>query len=136
MTFFSIKCAFISITLGAAIAACGYLLATASYVGNTSHLVLAPKVTDSGTMWIAENEEIAVEVRYITSLIETPSIAIHRKQQSHKLAVALLCGCLTQYACYRLMMRKAPVSAPVAPTALTQETSMSQDSESQTTTPT
>lgn len=109
MTFFSIKCAIISIALGAAVAACGYLLSTASYVGNSSTLVLQPKVTDSGTMWTAENDELAVEVRYISSVIETPAIAIRKKQQWRKLAFAMAGGILLAYASYRLMMRKAPV---------------------------
>ncbi|MFM2169953.1 MAG: hypothetical protein RI957_182 [Verrucomicrobiota bacterium] len=113
MTFFSIKCAIISIALGAAIAACGYLLSTASYVGTANTLILQPKVTDSGTMWTAENDELAVEVRYITSVIETPAIAIRKKQQWRKLAISMTSGMLLAYACFRLMMRKAPVAPDI-----------------------
>jgi hypothetical protein len=134
MTFFSIKCAVISIALGAAVSACGYLLGSASYVGTASTLILQPKVTDSGTMWIAENDEIAVEVRYISSVIETPAIAIRKKQQWRKLAIAMASGILLAYACYRLMMRKAPVAGP--PEAPAQETPPSHDPDIHTTTPT
>jgi hypothetical protein len=112
MTFLSIKCAVFGLTLGAAVSACGYLLSTASYVGNTSALVLAPKTTDAGTMWIAENDEIAVEVRYISSVIETPVISIHKKQQWRKLAICLGAGILLAYFSYRAMMRKAKVVEP------------------------
>jgi hypothetical protein len=112
MTFFSLKCAVFGLTLGAAVSTCGYLLSTASYVGSTSGLVLAPKTTDAGTMWIAENDEIAVEVRYISSVIETPVISIRKKQQWRKLAICMISGILLAYITYRLMMRKAKVIEP------------------------
>jgi hypothetical protein len=112
MTFFSLKCAVFGITLGAAVSTCGYLLSTASYVGSTSGLVLAPKTTDAGTMWIAENDEIAVEVRYISSVIETPVISIRKKQQWRKLAICMISGILLAYISYRLMMRKAKATEP------------------------
>lgn len=119
MTFFSIKCAVLSVTLGAILATSGYLLSTASYVGSASSLTLAPTVTDSGTLWTAENDEIAVEVRYISSVIETPSITIRKKQQWRTLAVCMASGILLAYITYRLMMRKAPQeieSPPADPT--------------------
>jgi hypothetical protein len=112
MTFFSLKCAVFGLTLGAAVSTCGYLLSTASYVGSTSGLVLAPKTTDAGTMWIAENDEIAVEVRYISSVIETPVISIRKKQQWRKLAICMISGILLAYISYRLMMRKAKATEP------------------------
>jgi len=112
MTFFSLKCAVFGITLGAAVSTCGYLLSTASYVGSTSGLILAPKTTDAGTMWIAENDEIAVEVRYISSVIETPVISIRKKQQWRKLAICMSAGILLAYISYRLMMRKAKATEP------------------------
>lgn len=114
MTFFSIKCAVMSITLGAVLASCGYLLGTASYVGSTTTLELNPEVTKSGTMWTKEDNEIAVEVRYISSVIEKPSITIRKKQQWRILAICMASGILIAYANYRLMMRKAP-QAPQAP---------------------
>lgn len=112
MTFFSLKCAVFGLTLGATVSTCGYLLSTASYVGSTSGLVLAPKTTDAGTMWIAENDEIAVEVRYISSVIETPVISIRKKQQWRKLAICMISGILLAYISYRLMMRKAKATEP------------------------
>jgi hypothetical protein len=112
MTFFSLKCAVFGLTLGAAVSTCGYLLSTASYVGSTSGLILAPKTTDAGTMWIAENDEIAVEVRYISSVIETPVISIRKKQQWRKLAICMISGILLAYISYRLMMRKAKATEP------------------------
>jgi hypothetical protein len=63
-------------------------------------------------MWIAENDEIAVEVRYISSVIETPVISIRKKQQWRKLAICMISGILLAYISYRLMMRKAKATEP------------------------
>lgn len=112
MTFFSLKCAVFGITLGTTVSTCGYLLSTASYVGSTSGLVLAPKTTDAGTLWTAENDELAVEVRYISSVIETPVISIRKKQQWRKLAICMSAGILLAYITYRIMMRKAKTDEP------------------------
>jgi hypothetical protein len=60
-------------------------------------------------MWIAENDELSVEVRYISSVIETPAMIIRKKQQWRKLAISLASGILLAYAGYRLMMRNAPI---------------------------
>jgi hypothetical protein len=108
MSFFAVKSLIISLTLGAAIATSGYLLSTASYVGSSMQMVLEPKATDLGTMWIAQNDDITVEVRYISSLIETPSMTIRKKQQWPELAISLASGILVAYGCYRVMMRKDP----------------------------
>ena len=108
MNFFAFKSLIISLLLGTAIATSGYLLSTASYVGSSIQLVLEPKATESGTMWTAQNDEISVEVRYISSLIETPSMTIRKKQQWPQLAISLASGILVAYVCYRVMLRKDP----------------------------
>lgn len=93
--------------LGVVIATSGYMLSTASYVGSSTDITLVPTNTDSGTMWTAENKQIAVEVRYITSVINTPTITIRKKQQWLPLAIAMVSGMLLAYITYRMIMRKS-----------------------------
>lgn len=112
MTFTQIKCAALSIILGAVVATTSYLLSTASYVGSSTGMILTPKTSDAGTQWLAENDEVAVEVRYITSLIETPIITIRKKQQWRKLAVCMSAGIVLAYLSYLLLMRKARSKSP------------------------
>lgn len=107
MTFPQIKAAILCSTLGIVLATSGYMLSTASYVGSSTDITLIPTNTDSGTMWTAENEQIAVEVRYITSVINTPKITIRKKQQWIPLAIAMSAGMLFAYIMYRWLMRKS-----------------------------
>ena len=112
MTFTQIKCAVLSIMLGAVIATSGYLLSTASYVGSATSMILEPKKTDSGTLWLAADDNVEIEVRYISSLIEKPAIIIRKKQQWMKLAICMSAGILLAYISYRLLLRKARVQTP------------------------
>ena len=107
MTFQQIKVGLLCTMLGVVIATSGYMLSTASYVGSSTDITLVPTNTDSGTMWTAENKQIAVEVRYITSVINTPTITIRKKQQWLPLAIAMVSGMLLAYITYRMIMRKS-----------------------------
>lgn len=107
MTFHQIKTGITCAILGAVLATGGYMLATASYVGSSTDLMLTPRNTDKGTQWNAEDKQIAVEVRYITSVIEKPAITIKKKQQWLPLAICLGSGFLIAYLCYKVAMRKS-----------------------------
>jgi hypothetical protein len=107
MTFHQIKTGITCAILGAVLATGGYMLATASYVGSSTDLILTPRFTDNGTQWNAEDKQIAVEVRHITSLIEKPTITIKKKQQWLPLAICLGSGFLIAYMCYKIAMRKS-----------------------------
>jgi TRAP-type C4-dicarboxylate transport system permease small subunit len=107
MTFHQIKTGITCAILGAVLATGGYMLATASYVGSSTDLILTPRFTDKGTQWNAEDKQIAVEVRQITSLIEKPTITIKKKQQWLPLAICLGSGFLIAYMCYKIAMRKS-----------------------------
>jgi hypothetical protein len=112
MTFTQIKCAVLSFMLGAVIATSGYLLSTASYVGSSTIMILEPKKTDSGTLWLAADDNVEIEVRYISSLIEKPAITIRKKQQWIKLAICMSAGMLLAYISWVILMRKARAQAP------------------------
>jgi len=107
MSFHQIKTGITCAILGAVLATGGYMLATASYVGSSTDLMLTPRNTDRGTQWNAEDKQIAVEVRYITSLIEKPTITIRKKQQWLPLAISLGSGFLIAYLCYKVALKKS-----------------------------
>lgn len=107
MTFQQIKVGLLCAMLGTVLATSGYMLSTASYVGSNTEITLTPSGTSAGTIWTAENDQIAVEVRYITSVINTPKITIHKKQQWLPLAISMISGMLLGYLTFRMIMRKS-----------------------------
>jgi amino acid transporter len=115
MTLAQLKATSLSIILGAVVATSSYMLITASYVGASSDLTLSPTATDAGTLWHAENKEVKIEVRYISSLLETPSITITKKQQWLPLAICMITGILIAFFTYRIA-RKKSTPTPDAPT--------------------
>ena len=124
MTFAQFKNAVLSVILGAVVATTAYVLSTASYVGTSTSVVLTPQQTDAGTRWVAETEDISIEVRYISSLTEKSAITIRKKQQWTKLAICMASGILIAYICYVILMRKEPkkVIAETPTAAKTNET--------------
>ena len=115
MTLAQLKATSLSIILGAVVATSSYMLITASYVGASSDLTLSPTATDAGTLWHAENKEVKIEVRYISSLLETPSITITKKQQWLPLAICMITGILIASITYRIA-RKKSIPTSDAPT--------------------
>jgi len=97
MTFSQCKNAVLSVILGAVVATTAYVLSTASYVGTSTSVILAPQTSDAGTRWLAETDDISIEVRYISSLTEKPAITIRKKQQWTKLAICMASGILIAY---------------------------------------
>lgn len=127
MTLAQLKATSLSIILGAVVATSSYMLSTASYVGASSDLTLSPTATDAGTLWHAENKEVKIEVRYISSLLETPSITITKKQQWLPLAICMITGFLIASITYRIA-RKKSTPTPNAPAEQpTPDSSPSQD---------
>ena len=119
MSFSQIKIVILCTILGAMIATVSYLLSTASYVGSSTDLILTPSTTNAGTLWTAENEQMKVEVRYITSVLEKPAINIQKKQQWLPLAICLSAGFLSAYFSYRIASKKARVAeAAIAETPI------------------
>lgn len=108
MTFAQFKNAVLSVMLGAVVATTAYVLSTASYVGTSTSVILAPEVTEAGTRWLGETKDISIEVRYISSLTEKPAITIRKKQQWTKLAICMASGILIAYITYLFLMRKEP----------------------------
>lgn len=123
MTLAQIKALIISVILGSVIATAGYMLSTASYVGTSSDLTLTPTATDAGTLWHAENKELKVEVRYISSLLETPAITITKKQQWLPLAISMISGILLAALTYRIMRKKSTPPPSEEPLPIPQPTS-------------
>lgn len=115
MTLAQLKATSLSIILGAVVATSSYMLITASYVGASSDLTLSPTATDAGTLWHAENKEVKIEVRYISSLLETPSITITKKQQWLPLAICMITGILIASITYSIA-RKKSIPTSDAPT--------------------
>ncbi len=117
MSFSQIKIIILCTILGAMISTVSYLLSTASYVGSSTDLILIPSTTTAGTLWTAENDQMKVEVRYITSVLEKPAINIQKKQQWLPLAICLSAGFLSAYFTYRIAMKKSrSVETPVEET--------------------
>jgi predicted membrane channel-forming protein YqfA (hemolysin III family) len=110
MTFSQCKNAVLSVTLGAVVATTAYVLSTASYVGTSTSVILAPQTSDAGTRWLAETDDISIEVRYISSLTEKPAITIRKKQQWTKLAICMASGILIAYISYVILMRKERIA--------------------------
>ena len=106
MTFSQFKNAVLSFILGAVVATSAYVISTASYVGTSTSVILEPQTTDAGTRWLAETDDISIEVRYISSLTEKPAITIRKKQQWTKLSLCMASGILLAYISYVLLMRK------------------------------
>jgi hypothetical protein len=119
MTLAQLKATSLSIILGAVVATSAYMLSTASYVGSSNDLTLTPTATDAGTLWHAENKEVKIEVRYISSLLETPSITITKKQQWLPLTICMITGILIASITYRIARKKSPTpNAPTEPESL------------------
>jgi hypothetical protein len=119
MTLAQLKATSLSIILGAVVATSSYMLSTASYVGTSTDLTLTPTATDAGTLWHAENKEVKIEVRYISSLLETPSITITKKQQWLPLTICMITGILIASITYRIARKKSPTpNAPTEPESL------------------
>jgi hypothetical protein len=117
MSFSQIKIIILCTILGAMISSVSYLLSTASYVGSSTDLILTPSTTNAGTRWTAENDQMKVEVRYITSVLEKPVINIQKKQQWLPLSICLSAGFLSAYFTYRIAMRKSRIAeAPIVET--------------------
>lgn len=119
MTFSQFKNAVISIILGAVVATSAYVISTASYVGTSTSVILEPQTTDAGTRWLAETDDISIEVRYISSLTEKPAITIRKKQQWTKLALCMASGIFLAYISYVLLMRKERSNTKDFPSAQT-----------------
>jgi hypothetical protein len=129
MTLAQLKATILSIILGAVVASSSYMLTTASYVGTSNDLTLSPTATDAGTLWHAENKEVKIEVRYISSLLEKPSITITKKQQWLPLAMSMIAGILLSAITYRIA-RKKSTPAPIVPLEqTTPDSSPSRDAE-------
>jgi amino acid transporter len=127
MTLAQLKATSLSIILGAVVATSSYMLITASYVGASSDLTLSPTATDAGTLWHAENKEVKIEVRYISSLLETPSITITKKQQWLPLAICMITGILIASFTYRIARKKSTPTPNALDEKPTPDPSPSQD---------
>jgi hypothetical protein len=127
MTLAQLKATSLSIILGAVVATSSYMLSTASYVGSSSDLTLTPTATDAGTLWHAENKEVKIEVRYISSLLETPSITITKKQQWLPLAICMITGILIASFTYRIARKKSTPTPNALDEKPTPDPSPSQD---------
>jgi hypothetical protein len=127
MTLAQLKATSLSIILGAVVATSSYMLSTASYVGSSSDLTLTPTATDAGTLWHAENKEVKIEVRYISSLLETPSITITKKQQWLPLAICMITGILIASFTYRIARKKSTPTPDAPAEQPTPDPSPSQD---------
>lgn len=127
MTLAQLKATSLSIILGAVVATSSYMLSTASYVGSSSDLTLTPTATDAGTLWHAENKEVKIEVRYISSLLETPSITITKKQQWLPLAICMITGILIASFTYRIARKKSTLTPDAPAEQPTPDPSPSQD---------
>lgn len=127
MTLAQLKATSLSIILGAVVATSSYMLSTASYVGSSSDLTLTPTATDAGTLWHAENKEVKIEVRYISSLLETPSITITKKQQWLPLAICMITGILIASFTYRIARKKSTPTPDAPDEKPTPDPSPSQD---------
>jgi hypothetical protein len=127
MTLAQLKATSLSVILGAVVATSSYMLSTASYVGSSSDLTLTPTATDAGTLWHAENKEVKIEVRYISSLLETPSITITKKQQWLPLAICMITGILIASFTYRIARKKSTPTPNALDEKPTPDPSPSQD---------